>query len=105
MDFEEMQKMQEELQFKYKHKWSQLRPQVGRDKLLWMIAEAGEVADIIKKKGDQRICDDIEVREHFIEEMCDVLMYFNDVMLCYDISPDELESIYKKKFEHNMKRW
>ncbi|MDY5911927.1 MAG: hypothetical protein SPJ62_07990 [Inconstantimicrobium porci] len=38
--------------------------------------------------------EDDEVRKHFIEEMCDVMMYFNDVMLCYDIKPKEFIDIY-----------
>ena len=46
-----------------------------------------------------------ETRTHFIEEMCDVLMYFNDVMLCYDISPEDLRDIYFKKHKKNMGRW
>ena len=37
--------------------------------------------------------------------MCDTLMYLNDVMLCYGISPEELEEVYLKKHEKNMKRW
>ena len=63
------------------------------------------MADIIKKKGDERILHDEEVRRHFVEEMCDVLMYFGDVMLCYGISVEELKNVYLKKHERNMKRW
>ena len=40
-----------------------------------------------------------------IEEMADVLMYYNDVMLCYGITADELKQAYSRKFEKNMKRW
>ena len=40
-----------------------------------------------------------------IEEMADVLMYYNDVMLCYGITADELKRAYTGKFEKNMKRW
>ena len=40
-----------------------------------------------------------------IEEMADVLMYYNDVMLCYGITADELKQAYTGKFEKNMKRW
>lgn len=105
MDFKEMQNMQTELQTKYKNSWSPIGPETGKDKLLWMMIEAGEVADIIKKSGNDKICNDIEIRNHFIEEMCDVMMYFNDIMACYNISPEELESIYKKKHEFNMQRW
>lgn len=105
LDFEVMQDMQRELQEKYRDKWEKICPACGRSKLLWMIIEAGEAADIIKKSGDGRIADDGEVRRHFVEEMCDTLMYFNDVMLCYGITPGELERIYTEKHERNMKRW
>ena len=103
--FDTMQKIQKELQEKYKSKWGPLAPQGGRDSLLWMMIEAGEVADIIKKQGDDRIMNDPDVREHFIEEMCDTLMYFNDVMLCYGITPEELKKVYLDKHKKNMNRW
>ena len=103
--FEDMQKIQKELQEKYKDKWQPLSPQVGRNQLLWMMIEAGEMADIIKKDGDEKIMEDEAVRRHFIEEMCDTMMYFNDVMLCYGITPEELEKVYREKHEKNMKRW
>ena len=48
---------------------------------------------------------DTELREKLIEEMADVLMYYNDVMLCYKISEEELRRSYTKKFEKNMTRW
>lgn len=105
LNFELMKKMQEELQEKYKDQWDAISPEGARDKLLWMMIEAGESADIIKKEGDERIMENDEVRGHFIEEMCDTLMYFNDVMLCYNITPDELEAKYIQKHEINMKRW
>ena len=104
-DFEQMQAIQRELQEKYAGIWHGLSPQKGRDTLLWMIIEAGEAADIIKKEGDAPILEDAETRHHFIEELCDVMMYFNDVLLCYGITPEELEKIYLEKHERNMKRW
>ncbi len=103
--FKQMQTIQIELQEKYKDIWGGLSPEKGRDTLLWMIIEAGEAADIIKKDGDKKIVEDIEVRNHFIEEMCDVFMYLNDVMLCYNITPEELEKIYLDKHQRNLKRW
>lgn len=63
--FEEMQQAQKSLHAKYEEKWGPLSPQVGRDHLLWMIAEAGEVADVIKKRGDARIMEDEATRAHF----------------------------------------
>ena len=74
-------------------------------KLLWLHGELGEVSEIIKKKGASKIMSDPEVRAHFVEEMCDVLMYYNDVLICYDITPEELEKAYRQKHEFNMNRW
>ena len=101
----EMLTMQKELQDKYKDKWETISPEAGKHKLLWMIGEIGEVVDIIKKNSDTSIIENTELRKQFIEEMADVLMYYNDVLLCYDISEDELKEAYISKFEKNMKRW
>ena len=100
-----MQEIQKELQAKYLERWGGLSPEKGVHQLLWMMIEAGEVADIIKKRGDDAIMQDEETRNHFVEELCDVLMYLNDVMLCYGITPEELKQAYQKKFERNMTRW
>ena len=101
----EMQEMQKALQEKYKHKWEPICPQIGQNKRLWMIGEVGEVIDIVKKNGGEKVCTDPEIRSALIEEMADVLMYFNDVMLCYGISEEELKKAYTEKFMKNMKRW
>ena len=45
------------------------------------------------------------MRKNLIEEMPDVLMYYNDILLCYGISAEELKRSYTAKFEKNMKRW
>ena len=101
----EMQEMQKILQEKYKHKWEPICPEIGQNKLLWMIGEIGEVIDIIKKNGGEKACSDGEIRSKLVEEMADVLMYYNDVMLCYGITASELKEAYKIKFEKNLKRW
>ena len=102
---EEMLTMQKELQEKYKDKWETISPAAGKHKLLWMIGEIGEVIDIIKKNGDQKSVEDTQLRQHLIEEMADVLMYYNDILLCYGISEKELKDTYVAKFEKNMNRW
>lgn len=101
----EMLAMQQALQEKYKDKWESISSEVGKHKLLWMIGEIGEVIDIIKKNGETKILDDIELRHHLVEELADVLMYYNDVLLCYGISDEELKEAYTAKFEKNMNRW
>ncbi len=101
----EMQEMQKALQEKYKHKWEPICPEIGKNKLLWMIGEIGEVIDIVKKNGGEVACTDENIRHDLVEEMADVLMYFNDVMLCYGITEEEMKQAYTKKFERNMTRW
>ena len=101
----EMLEMQEALQEKYKDLLKPIGPERGQDQLLWMIGEIGEVIDIVKKHGGQRACQDPELRKRLIEEMADVLMYYNDILLCYGISAEELKRSYTVKFEKNMKRW
>ena len=102
---EDMLAIQQALQEKYKDKWEPIGPEAGKHKLLWMLGEVGEVIDIIKKNGDQKAVEDAEVRQHLVEEMADVLMYYNDVLLCYGISEQELKEAYTAKFKKNMTRW
>ena len=101
----EMLDMQRALQEKYKDKWNPICPDRGKDQLLWMIGENGEVIDIVKKHGGENASQDVDLRKHLIEELADVLMYYNDILLCYGISADEWKKSYISKFEKNMKRW
>lgn len=101
----EMLAMQRDLQDKYKDKWEPISPETGKNKLLWMIGEIGEVIDIIKKNGSENTVSDDTLREQLIEELADVLMYYNDVLLCYGITADELKQSYTNKFRKNMTRW
>ncbi len=48
---------------------------------------------------------DTELRKDLVEELADVLMFYNDILLCYGISADELTDSYIRKFERNMSRW
>ncbi len=101
----EMQGLQRSLQDKYKDKWEPISPEIGKNKLLWMLGEVGEVIDIIKKHGHTEALANAALRESLVEELADVLMYYNDVLLCYGISAEELKQAYTEKFEKNMRRW
>ena len=101
----EMLEMQKALQEKYRDKWEGISPEVGKNKLLWMVGEIGEVIDIVKKHGGEKACSDPDLRAQLTEELADVLMYYNDVLLCYGISAEELKQSYIGKFERNMRRW
>ncbi len=102
---QKMQEIQKQLQAKYKDQWSPLTPELGKQQLLWLVGELGEVVDVVKKEGDQKIMEDKGVRTHFVEEMVDVMMYFNDVMLCYDVTVEEFKHVYLEKHYRNMERW
>lgn len=101
----DMLAMQRALQEKYRDRWEPICPEAGKHKLLWMLGEVGEVIDIIKKNGDQKAAGDAAVRQQLVEELADVLMYYNDVLLCYGIGEEELQEAYRAKFEKNMTRW
>ncbi len=99
----DMLSMQRELQQKYKGIWEPIGPQTASNKLLWGIGEIGEMIDVIKKRGDG-IMSDPAVRDHFVEETCDVFMYLSDVLLCYGIEAEDFARIYRAKHAHNMSR-
>ncbi|MDO4459379.1 MAG: DUF550 domain-containing protein [Clostridia bacterium] len=102
--FSEMREMQLKLQELHKGDWAELDPEQARNQLLYMVEEVGEVIAIAKKKGDDAIMNDPAVRANFITEFSDVLMYLNDVLICYDISPEEISIAFRKKHAKNMKR-
>lgn len=105
MDMKDMREMQQRLQARYAGWWEPVDPEHGRNKLLWMLAELGEVVQVVKRHPAEEIARPGAVRRDFVEEMADVLMYFNDVLLCYGIAPEEFEAVYREKHERNMKRW
>ena len=73
--------------------------------MLWMLAELGEAIQIVKRNRSTDLMQKAEVRHDFVEELADVLMYFNDILLCYDVSPEEFEDVYRAKHARNMTRW
>lgn len=104
MKISEMMKMQMELWEENKEKWSPMEAKYGRNMLLWMVEELGEVISIIKKKGDNEIMTNEQVRKAFLEEMSDVLMYYNDTLLRYGVTANEISTAYIEKHNKNMKR-
>ena len=101
----QMLQMQRDLFDAQGRKWAPMEPEYGGEFILYMVEEIGEVISIWKKKGERAIVEDPSVRSAFLEEMADVLMFYNDVLLCYGITADELKQAYTEKFEKNMKRW
>lgn len=104
LDFQDMMKMQTELWEKHKDKWPPMQPEYGKDFILWMIEEIGEVISIIKKKSIHDIMDNPAVHSHFVEELSDLLMYYMDTLLRYQIAPEEISKAYQEKHDRNMGR-
>lgn len=104
LSLSDMLSMQTELWELHRDKWSPMEPAYGRNFLLWMVEEMGEVIAIIKKKGDRAIMDVPEVRFAFLEEMSDVLMYYADTLLRYGVTAEELSEAYQKKHCANLGR-
>lgn len=59
---------------------------------LWYGYEHAPYVDqTIKKNGADAVCGENGLRNELVEELADVLMYYNNVLLCYDILPEELK--------------
>ena len=69
--------------------------------------EANELLQIFrfKSEADMQSLMASDKKQKVEEELADVLMYYNDVMLCYGITADELKQVYVEKFAKNMSRW
>lgn len=100
----QMMAMQRELYELHKHEWSPHVPKTGRDFMLFLTEELGEAIAIIKKKGDDAVTEDPEVRCHFTEEMVDIMMYFTEILICHGITPEEFASAYEQKHHKNIGR-
>lgn len=100
----EMKKMQFDLYERNKEKWNDMEPQYAKNHLLYMVEEMGECISIIKKKGIEAIMQEPTIRERYLEEFSDVLMYYTEVLNRLKISEEELSSAYVKKYNGNMHR-
>ena len=104
LSISQMMQFQKELYERNKETWSPMEPEYGKDSILFMIEEIGEVIAIIKKKGSTSIVSDREIRANFLEEMADVLMYYHDALLRFHVTPEEISEAYFKKHSKNTKR-
>lgn len=104
LNLSDMIKMQKDLYEVNKERWGERTPEDAKNHLLYMVEEMGECVSIIKKKGIDSIMDGGHVRERFVEEISDVLMYYTEVLIRLGITPEELSKAYVEKHETNMKR-
>lgn len=99
-----MLQLQRELFEPHKNQWHPLTPEYGKDFILYMVEEVGEVIAILKKKGCGAVMEDPAVREAFLSEMADVLMYYHDILLRFSVTPEEISQAYIRKHRIDMDR-
>lgn len=104
LSISEMMTLQRRLYEPHRGEWPSMEPEYAKDYILYMMEEVGEVISIIKKKGCASVVEDAVVRERFLEEMADVLMYYNDILLRCHVTAEEISQAYQAKFEKNMRR-
>lgn len=99
-----MMQLQKELFELHKDQWYPLEPEYGKDSILFMMEEVGETIAVLKKKGPNAIMENPAVREAFLTEMADVLMYYTDVLLRFHVTPEEISEAFVRKHARNMGR-
>lgn len=104
LSISQMLSMQQELFEIHKDTWSPMEPEYGKDFFLYMVEELGEAIAILKKKGCCAVTEDREVRDAFLTEMADVLMYYNEILLRFHVTPEEISDAYVRKHVRNMGR-
>lgn len=104
LSISEMMRMQQRLFEPHKDSWLPMEPEYGKDFVLFMVEEIGEVIAILKKKGSNSIMEDATVRQAFLSEMADVLMYYHDVLLRFHVTPEEISAAYAAKHRHDLTR-
>ena len=100
----EMLNMSTRLWEKNKESWAPMEPEHGKTFILYMIEEIGEVISIVKRKKTRELMERGATRDHLIEELADVMMYFSDVLNRFDITPEEFAQVYREKHRTNLGR-
>lgn len=83
---------------KHSDTWAPMKPEYAETFIFYLIEEIGESIAIIKKKGEAEIMNTPEIKEHFVEELGDVLMYFMNVLNRFNMSHEEFSKVYLEKF-------
>ena len=104
LSISEMMQLQRNLYAPHKDQWPPMEPEFGKEYILYMMEEVGEVIAILKKKGTDAVMEDPHVREAFLGEMADVLMYYHDILLRFHVTPEEISAAYGKKHRYDMNR-
>ncbi len=104
LSISQMMQMQKQLFEPHKDTWPPMKPEYGKDYILFMVEEIGEAIAVLKKKGSDAVMEDPAVRRAFLSEMADILMYYNDVLLRFGVTPTEISEAFIGKHDFDMSR-
>jgi len=99
----EMMELSEQLHKKHEDYWDN-SPESNINWVCWLVGEIGEVIDIIKKKGTDKIMNDESTRLEMLKEIADCYMYLADILNRYEFTAEEFSKIYQAKMNYNLKR-
>ena len=99
----EMMELSEKLYKKNEDYWDN-SPESNIHWVCWLVGEIGEVIDIIKKKGTDKIMNDKSTRLEMLKEIADCYMYLADILNRYEFTDKEFSKVYRDKMNYNLKR-
>ena len=99
----EMLDLSNKLHKKYEACWDN-SPESNINWVCWLVGEVGEVIDIIKKKGADKIMNDETVRREMLLEITDCYMYLADITNRYKFTAEEFSKAYNEKMDYNLGR-
>ena len=99
----EMMELSEQLYKKYEDYWDN-SPESNINWVCWLVGEIGEMIDIIKKKGADKIMNDKSTRLEMLKEIADCYMYLADILNRYEFTAEEFSKVYRDKMNYNLKR-
>jgi len=104
LTLQEMYDISQDWHDRHVGKGAPFSPEKGRDKLLKVIEEYGELVSVVMKRGEDAIINDPAVRAALLEEFADVLGLLSDALLCYGVTDEEFSDAYRRKHRRNMDR-
>ncbi len=99
----EMMEFSKKLYKKHENYWEHT-PESNIYWVSWLVGEIGEMIDIIKKKGADKIMNDKTTRLEMLKEIADCYMYLADILNRYEFTDKEFSKVYREKMNYNFSR-
>lgn len=99
-----MMELSENLYKLHEHEWMAKTPESNIYWLAWLVSEVGEVIDVVKKKGTDKIMNDANTRHEMLKEITDCYMHLADILNRYQFTAEEFSKVYRDKMNYNLSR-